>query len=127
MQSNRFASRLALGFVVAGTLFSATAAQAGGPNVPYCFALANQYNACMAQAQRSHGGGGWGGGGGYGYDRGDGRGWGGHRGYGEYGGGYGGGYGGYDDGRYYRQQRRAARAQSTCAPWLMQMKANRCI
>jgi hypothetical protein len=121
MKSSRFASRLTLGLVVAGTLLSIPAARAGGPNVPYCFALANQYNACMAQAQRPGRGGGWDGGGGHGYDHGYGRGLGDH-------GGYGGDYD--DEERYYRQQRRAARAaraQAACAPWLMQMQANHCM
>jgi hypothetical protein len=110
-------NRFILAAAVAGGLFGAPAAQAG-PNVPLCFAIANNYNQCLRQHQRG-GGGGWHGGGGYGGGYGGG-------GYGR--GGYGGGYGGWDDDySQYRRQRRAGRAQQACAPWLLQMQANRCI
>ena len=98
-------NRFTLAATVAGALLGAPAAQAG-PNVPLCFAIANNYNQCLRQHQRGGGGGGWHGGG-YGLEE---------------------GYGGWDDDyREYRRQRRAGRAQQACAPWLLQMQANNCI
>ncbi len=107
--------RLVLLAILAGN-FGFAAPALAGPNVPLCFAIAENYNRCMRDQQR-HGG---------------------HGGYGGHGGQYGqwghddeyGGYGGYgdDEGGYRgRGRRRAERAQAACAVWLMQMQANGCI
>lgn len=85
--------------VAASAILGAPAVEAG-PNVPLCLAIQNNYNACIQQQSRY--------GGGYGYGRGHGGGWGGDA------------YG------YRRQQRRAQHAQAACAPWIVQLKANRC-
>lgn len=98
---------------IVGALAPTPSAQAA-PNVPLCFAIANNYNNCMRQFQRGGGRHGWN-----------------NAGPGSYGGYGGGGWNGgdYDDDyqyRVYRQQRRAARAQANCAIWLAQMQASGC-
>lgn len=124
--------------VAAGALFDAPLAEAG-PNPAYCMAMAQTYNNCLRDNQRTGGRGGYdrhgyddegrgGYSGGYAGEESYGYG-GGRRGGGYRGGGYDGGYrGGYGGGGYGhdRRQRRAANAQAACAPWLMQMKASGC-
>lgn len=83
---------------------------AAAPNVPLCFALAEQFNQCQRQAQRQSRYGGYGG----------------------YGGGYYGGYhdgwdgGGYGYGNPYGGRHRAQAKQAQCAQILVAMQQNRC-
>lgn len=115
-------------------LLGAPAAQAGGPNIPFCLALQENYNACIRQQQARQRGGWGGGGGGWdrrgrdydGYDDDD-RGY--RRGYGD---GYGYGRGGYGDG-YGRGgygggygRRGGGNPQAACMNWLIQIKAAGC-
>ena len=96
------------------------------PNVPLCFAIANNYNECVRQQQR-HGAGPrrpY-----YGEEEDDDYGPGPGR--GRYAPGYGGGYPGYGERPYYggrHSDRYGQRPRGNpCAAWLLQMRANQCI
>ena len=96
--------RLMILFAFVGATCASTIVEAA-PNAPLCFAIANNYNACV-QRQR-HWRGGWDGQQ-YGYDE-----------------GYDQGYGdGYDQayGYGHRHRRRV-----DCAAWLVAMQANHCM
>jgi len=124
LKEARMSPRSLILLLLGSSLAAATAVSpaAAGPNVPLCFAIANNYNNCVRQHQH-HGGGpprpryGEADDDDYGPAPGRGRG-----GYG-YGYGYGGSphHGGYGD-RYGRGPR-----GNPCAAWLLQMRANQCI